>query len=354
MGRESDYKQQIENDKKNVKETLIEEKLNQEDITSSDLAKIIGMSDRSVRNMIEKFCKSNEEFSIDDFKEKGAFNFKSNWNGIFTVLMEMTQLPQYDKRQTQWTLEEEMDLNEVLLNGIENYLSDEDKFLIKNQIIYRETTLLNDLYDSLFERIGLMASVLSMMPIHLRMTTLAGFNEVLKNYPQFLTQKSVAFMIGLSQGKKQREELAQGKEVEINFDNSLESYLKKILKMKMQGKDIKDELSPMHSEEEMKEALFKEFVMDNLTPVEIEGLRELIEKARNDIKAVPQFEKTMDKVKGALDPEDHYDMMILRWIEGTMIQLNYAMTEADGNKSLGREIVRESKFGEAIRNLVGD
>lgn len=354
MGREADYKQQIEKDTRIEGKTIVIEKLNKEDITSQELAAIISMTDRSVRNIIQKFCDSNEEFNIDDFKEKGTFNLKSNWNGIFTVLMEMTRLPQYDKRQKQHTLEEEMDLNEVLLKGIEYYLSDEDKFLIKNQIIYKETALLNDLYDSLFERIGLMASVLSMMPIHLRMTTLAGFNEVLKNYPQFLTQKSVAFMIGLSQGKEQREELAQGKEVEIDFDNSLESYLIKILKMKMQGKDIKEEFSQVYSEEEMKEALFKEFVMDNLTPVEIEGLRELIEKARNDIKAVPQFEKTMDKVKGALDPEDYYDMMILRWIEGTMIQLNYAMTEADGNKSLGREIVRESKYGEAIRNLVGD
>jgi len=347
MGREIDYKKGAEKDRI-LNRDIIREKLNREDISSEEIAVILGMTDRSVRNILKKLCEHNERLNLEDFKEGKFYNLKASWNGILTTLLEVAGMPQYDKRKDQHTLGGHLEHLEILLEGIEKYLTKTDQALVKSHGTYQQAMLERKLYESILHRLGNISNQVGMMPSSLRFQTLAGINQLLEKVPSHMAQKNAAYMIEKALYQRQAKEDDEDSVNETSFKEDIEDYLVSLLRLRLQGKEGLEESWNI---ETVGSTMLEQLILGNLTGIEAKGVDELVTKSRQVLLEQPEIKDTLEKVATVLDPEKPLEKMILNWIKETLLLVTITVSNKDRNKELGKELVRQAVTDQVYRNL---
>jgi arsenate reductase-like glutaredoxin family protein len=340
MGRKNGFEKAAKKDEELNKDQIINERLNQEDIGTEEIAAMVGITDRSVRDILKKLCNKYEELNLQDFKEGRPYKFKASWNGLLTTLIEVAGLPQYDNRKDQSSLEGHTEHLNVLITGINTYLNDIDRKLVKSHSTYQQAELELKLYDSLLHRIGNVVNQVGMMPSFLRFQTLAGINEALEYVPSQMAHVHSRYLLQKQLYKKDAEESN-----EINttsFREDLEAYLVSLLNLRLQGQDGIDESFKI---EVVGSTLLEQLVLGDLTAVQSNGIETLVTKTREDILEQSEIKQTLQKVKTVLDSDEVVDQVVLNWIEKILLLL--AMSDGSNNKSkeIGKELVRQSVIG---------
>ncbi|AWI03110.1 hypothetical protein [Clostridium drakei] len=343
MGQESNY---YKKDKENLsREKIISDSLNKQDIGTEELAVVLGVTDRSIRNMLKKLCnRYPDSIEEKDFKDGKVYSFKASWNGILAALLTATDLAKYDSRREQNTLIGYLDFVETLIDGIDQYIVEQDKTIIKGHSTYQQAVLEKDLYDCIIKRLGSIVNQLGMLPASLRFQTLAGINEILKSVPVHLAQQHAAYATERYIHKAK----VSDDEKERLFKEDLEEYLVSVLKLKMQGKSINKELV---EDNILVKALLKQYILGNLKDPKLKGIEELISKGRRNILEQQELKEVMDKVANVLNKDKPIEQMMLNWIEQTLVLFELAVTNGDKDKELGKELLRQSVTEEAFRTL---
>lgn len=349
MGRKSDYKKEVLKDKKLDRTTIIKEKLNKEDISTEEMAVVIGITGRSLRDNIWKLCHNHKEtIKTDDFKKGKAYVFQASWNGILTTLISVAGLPQYDNRREQHTLEGYLEHLKILMTGIDEYATEEDQAIIKTHSTYQQATLEEKLYESVLNRIGSISNNLGLMPSSLRFQTLAGINKTLELVPSNLAQKNASYIVQQALYKKYAKNDDEKSVNLTSFKEDLEEYLVSLLKMRIEGKEGFNETLNM---EVVGNTILEQMILGNITDTEHEGIMDTIIKGREEMLDQSQIKETLEKVASVLDPENSLESIILDWIKHTVLLFTSTIANSKTNKDLGKELMRQVVTEEVYRNL---
>lgn len=347
VGRKTKYNEAVENEKFD-RTKIIQDKLNKEDIGTKELAVVTGMEERSVRNILNKLCENHPQLKLENFKDGKAYKFKANWNGLLTTLCEVASLPQYDGRKEQHSLEGYLDHIDVLMQGIDTYLTSLDQAFIKSHGSYQQAILEKKLYESLLYRIGSIVNQVGMMPATLRFQTLAGLNKKLEPVTTHLAQRHSKCLIDKHLYKKAALNENPNAINDTSFQEDLEEYLVSLLHLRMQGKDGIDETYNM---EVVGATLLEQLVLGNLTDGNIDGVEELITSTKQDLLQSSLIKPTFEKVKGVLDEKNPVEQMVLNWIEQTLLLVALGNSNEEKNRALGKELLRQMVTEEVYRNL---
>lgn len=346
MGRKTEFEKAANRDERLNRNTIISEMLNKADIGTDEMAEVIGITDRSVRDILNKLCDKYKELNIQDFKLGKSYKFKAAWNGLLTTLLVVTNLPQYDKRKNQYSLEGHLDHLEELIKAIDENLNEIDQGIVKTHSTYQQAELELKLYDSLLHRIGRITNQVGMMPPSLRFQTLAGINQVLEHVPSHIAHKHSSYLIENHLYKKHTKETNEINETA--FQEDLEEYLVTLLSLRLQGQKGIEET---HNIEVVGSTLLEQLVLGNLSGIEAEGIDALVTKTRDDLLEQPKIKETLQKVSAVLDQENKVDQLVLHWIEELLLILATTAGNKNGNKEIGKELVRQVVTEEVYRHL---
>ncbi len=344
MGRTPGYNKEIEKEKRLDRNTIIQEMLNKEDIGTKELAIIASVDERSIRNILSKLCEQHDLLAIEDFKDGKSYKFKASWNGLLATLIQLADHSQYDNRKEQYTLDGYFEYINALTRSIDLYLNDMDQAMVKTHGTYSQAVLEQQLYEQVIQQLGSITNQISMMPASLRFQTLAGVHELLKPISSHMAQKHSGYLIEKSI-YKQKESASMN---ETSFQEGLEEYLVSLLCVKMMGQNGIEEPYNM---EVAGSTLLEQFVLGNLSGAEIKGMETLINRTREDMLEMTTIKPILEKVMAVLDEENQMEKLVGHWIEETLLLLTYTINNKDGNKLLGKELVRQMVTKEVYRNL---
>lgn len=348
MGRQSDYSRIFEQSE--TREFILDKKLNAISLKTEDLAKILKVDPRTVRNYIARICEVHS-FSLDDFKDERGYTFPPKWHGLLLVILQLRLLAQDYGKSEQHTLEQYLDILYTLVSNVDKFLPDSDQKLVKNHFTYQRALLEEKLYDTITTRLGEIVNVLGLMPPFLRFQILLGINRKLTGVPSELAQRYSTYLVqralhgmGSSEG---------GEISESSFVDDLEEYLVSLIKLRMRGEENVEDLdgvSELPPQNSLSRVILEQMVLGNLTADEHQGLNDIAMKTREQLLEQPEVKETFDKILGVLDQNNPIDMQVMSHIKRTILLMELSGSNSD-NQRLGAELMRRVVTEQAMRDL---
>lgn len=323
-------------------------KLNKEDMSSEEMAEILKISDRTVKNTLRKLCEDNEGIDMDDFKEGKNYRFKASWNGILIVLLQVSDLPRYDKRKSQYTLEGYVQHMEIMLKNVEEYLTPLDQALVKSHSSYQQAILEKDLYEVLMHRIGSISTQVGLMPASLRFQALAGIMESIENVPSYLAQKNARYTIKKAQYKNHVQKDKKNLIDEPLFKEDIEEYLISLLKLRLHGEEG---IQESYKVEVAGATMLEQLILGELTDAEDEGVKKIVGESREYLLHQPEVKDVLERVASVLNLEKPLDRLLQGWIEETVLLIGVRMNHKKADIELGGELVRRAVTNQVQADL---
>lgn len=322
---------------------IIDQMLNQTSISTKELSKILGASERSVRDIIAKFCDLHPQFKIDDFKnDKDSYEFKKEWNGILCALLSISSLSDYDKRRKKNMVENEITKLEELMKSIDSYMVGADrKFALIDSTCVQAKLELN-LYDRIFELISLITIGMSKMAPFLRFQCLLSFYETLKVLPNFVSE-SIAFYESQLNDYKDTAKKDWPDEIgALSFCEDIHDYLLKVLRVKMDGREIEEKI---YEFEVVGRSLRELQLLACFNPVEYNAMNEIMTKPKERVLEEHDLTHTMEKIKNVLDLTNQQEAAVFEWCEKVLLQQAFQREHLTDNVHIGRELLRDILIG---------
>lgn len=335
MARKTEYDKAVNKEEKLNKGTILRENLNKEDIGTAEMAVVVGVDDRSVRNMIIKLCEEHKELNLESFKAGKSYKFKAVWNGLLATILMISS----DGRREQSSLESYLEDLDLLKNGVETYLDSNDQAIVKSHSTYMQAELEEDLYDAISKQLGQLANQIGMMPSSMKFQTLAGVHELLKPIPSHMAQSHASYVLETLLYKHEMKEKDNASINETSFKEGLKEYLVSLLALRMQGEDKVEE---SYSMDMVGSTLTEMFMLGQLTDTEKDGIASVVQGNNEKIFETDRIKPILEKVQNVLDSGDPIEQMVLEWIKKTLVLISVSSTNQDVNKDIGREILRQS------------
>lgn len=347
MARESDYQKAAQDDLLS-REDIIQTKLNQSDIGTKELAFVLQMDERSVRNFVKKLCVIHPEINKDSLKEGKRYRFKAEWNGLLATLGMLSELPDYDKRKESATLEGLLNKNESLMQAIDEYLDKSDQKLIKTHVTYQEAVLETKLYQLLEDKFTSILNRISMMPSSLRIQKLLAIYRSTKYMDLELTFDYVDYIHSEFVYQKYIEENYPEEINATSFKESLEDYLVALLSLRLKGVEGVEESIDI---EIVGSTLHEKMVLGRISPEDSAELIELIAGTKSDILADSNIAPTLEKLSNVLDKENPLENMLLQRLEQTILLSSFDQLKKNENFALRQEVGSRILNSETIKGL---
>ncbi len=340
MGRKANYNQKKEKDERTAEE-IISKGLNHEELTPEDFAKILLTDPKTVKNQIKRFCDLNhEEFSIEDFKNKGKYIFPPEWHGLLLTLLAATGYhSEFDKRSKQeLTIENYLNYTDKLLEGIDQYIDETTRNEVALHPLYARAKVERELYQQIEKKLQSAISTIGMMPAQLRFNVLSGIHQALDSWKLHLVQLYTSHMIEEAMNKRNNKETNMDESLELTLEGLLVLYLKKNMKMAHVSVELNSLIEDTVEEQDFFNALFNELVMDRWKSETNELIEKQTKAVQDQIRSIPSNKEILEKVKSVLEESKPKEKQVLHWIE-LLLRAEYLSNRDGGDNSRAARVL---------------
>ncbi|NMM65242.1 hypothetical protein HBE96_21905 [Clostridium sp. P21] len=327
-------------------------KINKEDLSGSDVKKILDFSDDFFNDSIIRFREIfKKKLSGYSFKKENSnrYDLKKEWNGLFLALLQSLQYhPNYNRHKDKkhYSFEGLYQYNQKLVEGVNKYLDNDLKEFIKWHPAYKavqeQVSLFQDLENNLEEIIF----YINTMPDIAKVEGLIELNKYLGSikahiiycYTDYLTRNSI-HENNISKEKSAIKNIA--------FSQNLEGLLLEIL-VKLIGKEITiEDLNNTKEGNLISNDILTD--LDYISKLKLEYL-EVKEKIKNS----SENKKIIQKVKAVLDENNQNEKLLIMWLEQALVNMKLNLLEdpeLKGRLKVMDTILSNYDASKGLRNL---
>ena len=331
-----------------TKQEILQEKLHKEPLTASDVKTIFNLDKDTFEAWMLRMREIYEELNAISFKKGKYYDFKPDWQSPYLVLFgAVFDHPRYhrDISKQDVSMEGRSKYLKKLKEGMEKYMTDDEKLEIKATPSYIRSEVETLLVDEINKKIARISATIQMMPEDLRFRVLAGVNESMETWNLHLSQMTANHLMKTAMDERSLDDKTKHemRAYRRPLDHMLAEQLKWAVERETEWRECEKEIDAMTSDTEEEQAfinaLYKELIIEPWRATAGSEIWKMIEETRKTILKEPSNAAIVKKVLEALEGVDDSRAQIIRV---AMEQALITVQVADEESSKSRAEIRKS------------